>query len=190
MTDPPAADETSLVARSRAGDREAFEELARRTARLVFARIYLETGDPHRAEDLVQETYLSAWRSIRQVEGANGFRPWLMSIAHTTVVDSVRRESRKKRKGGLRASDEALQDVPDRTPQPPDAAAKSDERRRVLSVLRSLPQEYREPLMLRYLMGADYETIGRQLAISNGSLRGLLSRGLAMLRKELKEDVR
>ena len=89
---------------------------------------------------------------------------------------------------GLRASEEGLHDIPDGAPQPSDAAARSDERQRVLSVLRSLPQEYREPLMLRYLMGADYETIGRQLAISNGSLRGLLSRGLAMLRKELKDD--
>ena len=55
-----------------------------------------------------------------------------------------------------------------------------------LSILRSLPHEYRQVLMLRYLAGADYETIARQLALSNGSLRGLLHRGLAMLRREFE----
>jgi RNA polymerase sigma factor (sigma-70 family) len=78
-----------------------------------------------------------------------------------------------------------------------DAAQRNEDRERVLSVLRSLPVEYREPLMLRYIGGVDYDTIGRQLGISNGSLRGMLSRGMAMLRAELtrngsggREDVR
>ena len=89
--------ESALVAASQRGDRLAFEELVRRTARLLFARAYLETGDNHRAEDLVQETLLTAWRSIRQVTDASGFRPWLMSILHTATIDAQRRESRKKR---------------------------------------------------------------------------------------------
>src|SRR6266481_2523247 len=49
-----------LVGRAQRGERAAFEELLRRTSRLVFARLYLETGDTHQAEDLVQETYLLA----------------------------------------------------------------------------------------------------------------------------------
>ena len=91
------ADE-ALVVRSRGGDRAAFEELVRRTARLLYTRAYLETGDVHRAEDLVQETFLIAWRSIRQVKEPGGFRPWLFSVLHSTVIDSVRRENRRKRK--------------------------------------------------------------------------------------------
>ena len=59
--------ELILVRRAREGDVPAFEELVRRTTRLVYSRLYLETGDPHQAEDLVQETYLRAYRSIRQV---------------------------------------------------------------------------------------------------------------------------
>src|SRR5262245_56228113 len=88
-----------LVERSRGGDRAAFEELVRRTARLVFARAYLETGDNLRAEDLTQETFLLAWRSVRKVKDAELFRPWLMSILHRVVVDAARREGRKKRGG-------------------------------------------------------------------------------------------
>ena len=54
--------------------------------------------------------------------------------------------------------------------------------------LKSLPEEYSLPLTLRYIAGADYETIGRQLGLSNGSLRGLLSRGMARLREKLNVD--
>lgn len=173
-----------LVQRSHTGDRAAFEELVRRTARLVFSRVYLEVPNVHRAEDLVQETFLLAWRSIRQVTDPKGFRSWLFSVAHSAVVDSIRRDSRKKR-AGLHAPDSALLAVPDHRDSPPEAAQRTEERARVLAILRSLPEEYRLPLMLRYIAGADYETIGRELGISNGSLRGLLNRGMAMLRTEL-----
>ena len=56
----------------------------------------------------------------------------------------------------------------------------------MLALLRSLPEEYREPLMLRYIAGADYDTIGQQLGLSNGSLRGLLHRGMSPMRSELR----
>jgi len=58
-----------------------------------------------------------------------------------------------------------------------------------LDALRGLPESYRQALSLRYLAGADYETIARQLALSNGSLRGLLHRGLDLLRKRMTEEI-
>jgi DNA-directed RNA polymerase specialized sigma24 family protein len=61
-------------------------------------------------------------------------------------------------------------------------------RQRVLAVLRSLPEEYRLPLTLRYIGGEDYESIGMQLGLTNGSLRGLLHRGLKMLRAKLPAE--
>src|SRR5213596_239153 len=82
----------SLVIRSRRGERAAFEELVRRTARLVFARIYMETSDSHRSEDLVQETFLIAWRKLPGLSDQKTFRAWLNTIAHSVVVDSIRRE--------------------------------------------------------------------------------------------------
>ena len=179
--------EQALISRSRRGDRAAFEELVRRTARLVYARAYLETGDGHRAEDLVQETFLLAWRKIDQVTDPSGFRPWLMSILHSAVVDAARRGGRRKRGGGRPpgAADEMLS-VADGSPTPAESAESREQRERALSVLRSLPEEYRQVLMLRYLAGADYDTIATQLALTNGSLRGLLHRGLALLRKQLE----
>jgi RNA polymerase sigma-70 factor (ECF subfamily) len=175
-----------LVQRSRRGDRAAFEELVRRCARLVFARIYLETGDSHRTEDLVQDTFLHAWKRIGDLEDAKQFRAWLNAIAQRVVVDAARRDSRKKR-GSMRIVPAELSDIADRSERPDERVELQEQRHQALAVLRSMPEEYRLPLMLRYLAGADYDTIARQLALSNGSLRGLLQRGMKMLREQLCE---
>jgi RNA polymerase sigma-70 factor (ECF subfamily) len=179
----------ALVRKSVVGDRASFEELVRRTARLVFSRVFLEVGDVHRAEDLVQETFLVAWRSIKQVTDPTGFRSWLFTIAHSVVVDAARRDSRKKRFSPRpRENADVIGTIAAAEPGPSSAAEKSEEREKVLSVLRSLPEEYREPLMLRYIGGADYQTIGQQLGLTNGSLRGMLNRGLSMLRSRLTQN--
>lgn len=180
--------DTELVRRASDGDRGGFEELVRRTSRLVFARIYLDTGDKHRTEDLVQETYLLAYRSLNKLRSPDGFRPWLLTIAGNVVTDAVRHDLRQKRAAPPRT------DVELRTltggEKPPDETMECDERReQVLAVLRSLPEEYRLPLTMRYITGADYESIGTQLGLTNGSLRGLLHRGLKMLRERMPSDI-
>ncbi|MFL5341376.1 MAG: RNA polymerase sigma factor, partial [Gemmataceae bacterium] len=172
--------EVALVRRAQTGDRAAFDELVRRTSRLVYARLYLDTGDAHAAEDLLQETLLRAFRSVHRLHDADGFRPWLLTIAQNVLLDAARRESRLKRTAPPAEAG---------TAPPADREAQREElRQRVLAVLRSLPEEHRLPLTLRYIAGADYETIGTQLGLTNGSLRGLLHRGLKMLRDRLPAD--
>src|SRR5450432_2722664 len=89
--------ETTLVQRAQRGDQAAFEELVRRTSRLVFARLFLETGDTHHAEDLLQETLLTAYRTITQITQPAKFRGWLLQIAQNIAINAVRRDTRKKR---------------------------------------------------------------------------------------------
>jgi len=179
-------EDVALVRRARDGDRAAFDELVRRTSRLVYARLVLDTGDAHRAEDMLQETLLRAYRAIGQLEDAKQFRPWLLAIAQNVLTDAARRDARLKRAEPPR-SETPLAELP--------AAAQADPQRdelrqQVLDVLRSLPEEYRLPLTLRYIGGADYETISTQLGLTNGSLRGLLHRGLRLLRERLPSELR
>ncbi|MFO0847504.1 MAG: sigma-70 family RNA polymerase sigma factor [Gemmataceae bacterium] len=173
-----------LAERAKAGDRAAFEELVRRTGRLVFARLYLDTGDPHRADDIAQDTYLLAWRQLRTLHDPTGFRPWLLTIAHRAMLDAARRTARRARLAPPAAAG-ALDTVHAAGADPEQAARQEEARRAVLEALRSLPDEYRLPLSLRYLAGADYDAIGTQLGLTNGSLRGLLHRGLKLLRERL-----
>jgi RNA polymerase sigma-70 factor (ECF subfamily) len=176
--------DAELVGRARAGDRAAFDELVRRTSRLVYARLYLETGDAHRTEDLLQETFLLAYRSLNQLARPGDFRLWLSTIAQRALIDAGRRDSRLKRTPPA-ASEMPLASLPSAGPAPEVEAGRRELQRQVLAVLRSLPEEFRVPLTLRYLTGAGAEEIGAQLGLTNGSLRGLLYRGLKMLRDRL-----
>ena len=181
--------EIALVRNARAGDRAAFEELVRRTSRLVFARLYLETGDTHQAEDLLQETLLRAFRSLHELADPRGFRTWLLKIAQNTAIDAARNRLRQKRAAVVHSLNAAHAEVPDKRAQAEASAERGELRGQVLAVLRSLPEEYRLPLTLRYIAGADYETICTQLGLTNGSLRGLLHRGLKLLRTKLPPDL-
>ena len=168
-----------LVRSAQRDDKAAFEELVRRTTRLVFARLYLETGDTHQAEDLLQETFLTAFRNLGQLTEPAKFRSWLLRIAQNRAIDAARRQLRQKQQLDilrLEASPQSLHD-----------SQREDLRQQVLAVLRTLPEEYRLPLTLRYLTGADYETIQVEMGLTNGSLRGLLHRGMNMLRAELRK---
>ncbi|MHB1424645.1 MAG: RNA polymerase sigma factor [Gemmataceae bacterium] len=182
--------EEDLVRKARSGDRSAFEELVRRTSRLVFARLYLETGDVHRTEDLLQETFLTAFRSLSKIAEPRAFRSWLLTIAQNVLTDAIRRDQRQKRAAPTKLGLAALAHVEDKTPPPDEQIARRELRTQVLAVLRSLPEEYRLPLTLRYLAGADYETIQMQMGVTNGSLRGLLHRGLKLLQERLPADLR
>src|SRR5438128_1434328 len=140
------ATEEALVRSAREGDRAAFEELVRRTSRLVFARLYLETGDAHRAEDLLQETLLSAFRSLGHLADPKGFRRWLLKIAQNLVLDAARRDLRQKRAAPPRGDAAALQTLVGKEPSPEDQVAREELRGQVLAILRSLPEEYGLPL--------------------------------------------
>lgn len=182
-----SATEGDLVWRARQGDRGAFEEIVRLTSRLLYARLYLETGDPHQAEDLVQETYLRAYRGIDSLDRPGNLRSWLLNIARNAAIDAARGRARTKRaEPKTNAGRPVERAAPD--PSPAESAESAEQRRRALEVLRSLPEEYRLPLSLRYLAGADYATIERQLGLTNGALRGLLHRGLALMRERMTTE--
>jgi RNA polymerase sigma-70 factor (ECF subfamily) len=101
------------------------------------------------------------------------------------AIDAARRDLRKKRGSATRTNAAVLDRVAGNTPGPDEQAEQRELRERVLAALRSLPDEYRQPLTLRYIAGAEYDTISTELGLTNGSLRGLLYRGLKMLRAKL-----
>jgi RNA polymerase sigma-70 factor, ECF subfamily len=174
-----------LVERAQRGDHAAFEELVRRTSRLIYARLLLDTGNGHQAEDLLQETLLTAFRTIGQLTQPARFRSWLLKIAQNAAIDAARRDARKKRTPEP-AIIKLRQDAMEK--KGPEEQLEQDELRdRLLAVMRELPTEYRLPLTLRYLVGADYDTIQQQMGLTNGSLRGLLHRGMQRLRAEMQK---
>src|SRR3954462_9785312 len=101
----------TLVIDAQRGNRPALEELVRRTSRLVYSRLFLETGDAHQAEDLTQETYLQAVRALKTLQKPGQFRSWLLTIADNVVIDAARNRNRQKRAEPPRAPAEMLNDI-------------------------------------------------------------------------------
>ncbi len=176
------ASDEDLVKSAQAGDVSAFEELVRRTTRLVYARLYLEVGDRHKAEDLVQETFLRAFRAVGQVTEPKGFRSWLMTVAQTVALDHFRHEGRQRRAAPPREDAHVLDRTAGAGPEPAESMERQESREKVRAVLQSLPEDYRLAMTLRYIDGEDYETISMQLGLTNGALRGRLNRGMQMLK--------
>jgi RNA polymerase sigma-70 factor (ECF subfamily) len=181
--------EERLAAEARGGDRDALGELIRATWPAVYAQAFLHVGDRHRAEDVCQEAFLAATRRIASLEEPRGFRAWVLAIAANAAAESARRSAALRRGGGSaeRRLDPAdLSALADARGTAPDRDAEAAERREtVLGILRSLPEEYRLPLTLRHIAGADHADIRGRLGLSDGALRGLLHRGMKLLRQRL-----
>src|SRR5260221_7299934 len=89
------ADDAAEVARARAGDEGAFRALVERHSRAVFRLAYRMTGNEHDAEDVVQETFLKAYRRMAQFESRAQFGSWLHRIAANCAFDLLRARSRR-----------------------------------------------------------------------------------------------
>jgi RNA polymerase sigma-70 factor, ECF subfamily len=171
--DPSA--ELELVRRAQGGDRAAFEDLVRATARLVWASVYGLVKDRVWTEDVVQETFLRAWESIRELKEPGAFRGWLLTIARRLAWRRAELTGREDLVPDVRESP-----APADTPEDPEEA-----REKVQEALARLPERYRIPVTLHFLNGMEYGAISKLTGLANGSLRGLIARGAAKLRAEL-----
>jgi RNA polymerase sigma-70 factor (ECF subfamily) len=106
------------------------------------------------------------------------------------MLDAAKAAGRKKRGSGRVAASMEEGDAAAPGLTPAESAEQKEAREHALRVLEELPEEYRMPLMMRYLGGADYATICGALEISDGALRGLLCRGMAMMRERMGEKVK
>jgi RNA polymerase sigma-70 factor (ECF subfamily) len=94
-------DDAQLLARIRNGALDDFAELIRRHQGRVFAILYRYERDHHRLEDLSQETFIKAWRSLDRFDGRAPFQHWLSKIAVNVALDHLRRERRHRNEVGL-----------------------------------------------------------------------------------------
>lgn len=161
-----------LVAGVRAGDERAFDMLVARYQAPLFRYLRGLVGDHQQAEDLLQETFLRAYRSIGSLHDPSLLRSWLYRIAHNQAISALRR---RRLIGWLPLTFGALPSAP-----APDARAL--EAARVAEALGRVPVQQRAPLLLHLVAGFSYAEIGRLLQISEDSVRMRISRGRAAFR--------
>lgn len=175
----------AAVLRARAGDRNAFREIVEAHSRHVFGVAYRMTGSVQDAEDVVQETFLKAYRSIGRFEGASEVSTWLHRIAANCAVDLLRR---RRGSGPTTGPDtdagpaDSLAD--DRSGPEAQALGSEIDRRMKTSLARLSPME-RVAFTLRHFEGRSITDIARVLGIAPGATKNCVFRAVAKLREDL-----
>jgi RNA polymerase sigma-70 factor (ECF subfamily) len=163
-----------------AGDAEAFRTVYRSVQAPLLRYLEVLVGRED-AEDVASETWGQAVRDLHRFSGdADGFRGWITTIGRHRALDLLRQRSRRVR------ADQDLTgiDVPDSV----DLERRVDEAittEAALAVIRSLPQDQAEAVMLRAVMGLDARTAGHVLGKRPGAVRSATSRGLRTLERAL-----
>ena len=160
------------------GDRDAFEMVIRSTSRNLFAIAYAILQSREEAEDVVQDTFVKAWKSRWRVRDSAKLPAWLSTIARHRARDLAR----KRRPEPLPENFESNEVVEFEGA----ATGKADLDGEVRSALAQLPELHRAAITLRYFEDLDYGTIEQTLGLTNGALRGILGRALGTMRKRLK----
>jgi len=201
-------EDDAVVAAARAGDEAAFAELVRRHERELRVHCYRMLGSFHESEDLVQETFLRAWRRRESFEGRATFRAWLYRIATNACLDHLDRHPRRPRPYGPSPSPTAsaneepppavpwLEPFPDRlldVPAPgeaePDAVVVARESIELayLVAIQHLPPRQRAVLILRDVLGWPATETATLLDGSVASVKSALARARSTVREHLPE---
>jgi RNA polymerase sigma-70 factor (ECF subfamily) len=182
-TDPALA---ALIERARTGDGRAFEELACREERALYRHAARIVGPGPDAEDVVQDAFLSAWRSIRSFEGTS-FRAWLFRIVTNRALDRIRS---RRRRAELPLEPPVDADVAWAEPVAPgpdliEIASGKEALAIVEQALKGVPEEQRAALLLRDVEGFAYEEIALMTNTEIGTVKSRIHRARLAVRNTL-----
>jgi RNA polymerase sigma-70 factor (ECF subfamily) len=183
------ASDLAVVARVRAGDHDAFRHLVERHSRSVFRLAYRLTGREEDADDIVQETFLKAFRQLARFESRSSFATWLYRITVNCSHDLMRQRPRAATRMSLDDPEQA------RSLQLADESAAADPMReltrrqidqRVRAAMSELSAQERSAFVMRHYEGLSIEEIGRVLDLRTSAAKHSIFRAVKKLRRLLE----
>lgn len=171
-----------LLRKAAAGDHQAFHALVDRHAKSLFRTALSLSATRSDAEDLVQETFAGAFKSMARFDGRASVRTWLTRILMRRAADAWR-SGRRMRGSALLEDEDADSAAAGRSPGSSTLAV--DRRLDVRTMLQRLAPEHREVLLLREMQGMSYAEIAKTLAIPQGTVESRLFRAREELRRRL-----
>ena len=180
--------DAAAVAQVRAGETDAFRVLVERHSRSVFRLAFRMTGNEQDAEDLVQETFLRAYRQIGKFDGRATFGTWLYRIAANCSLDLIR--ARKRREVQPAPVDDESHEIAVAVaagePTPDRVAFSGELRQLLVPAMASLSPMERTAFVLRHYEGMGIEEIGSALGVRSGAAKHCVFRAVQKLRRALE----
>jgi RNA polymerase sigma factor (sigma-70 family) len=175
--------DAELVNGTLAGNRDAFAQIVARYQSLICSLTYSATGNLGQSEDLAQETFITAWKHLRQLRERDKLRAWLCGIARNRVNNFLRREGREP----IRKAEplEEISESHSPEPLPADYVISKEESEILWRSLERIPEIYREPLILFYREHQSIETVAANLDLTEDNVKQRLSRGRKMLQEQV-----
>jgi RNA polymerase sigma-70 factor (ECF subfamily) len=185
--------EANLLARLRASDLAAFDELVSHFERPVYSICYRLLNDAEDARDAAQETFLKIYRGLNHFRGDSGLKTWIYRIAINQAMNQQRWWKRRRRDETvsleLSRSDSDMtigHTIEGSNASPEELAIENERERRLMRALAEIKTEYRVALMLREIEELSYEEIAETLEISIGTVKSRIARGREELRRRLR----
>jgi RNA polymerase sigma-70 factor (ECF subfamily) len=184
--------DAAAVALARDGDSDAFRALVERHGRAVYRLAYRITGSPHDAEDVVQETFLRAYRQLARFESRANFGTWVHRIAVNCSIDLIR--ARPHREAGHDGADleqfGAALESTDATGTSPERLMLSTEvQERIGDAMSGLSRMERAAFMLRHLEGRSIDEISQSLGLKTNATKHSIFRAVRKMRAALEPFV-
>lgn len=182
------ASDRELVAIAVNGFDGSFEELVRRYQRPISAYVYRMVGNYESALDLTQEIFIKVYNSLRRYRSEFKFSTWIYKIAHNSAVDHLRRTATREQSLISGTESDTFELPIESSRLTPEQESERKERRgEIESVIRTLPGNYRELIILRHSQDLTYEEIVEVTGLPLGTVKNRLFRAREMMRQQFVE---
>jgi RNA polymerase sigma-70 factor (ECF subfamily) len=184
------------IRKARRGDRDAFRMLVERHGRAVFRLAFRMTGNETDAEDIVQETFLKAWKQIAKFDGRATFGTWVHRICANCALDHIRARKRKQdmqsfsRDESSEPPADPLEQFASQAPSPERLALSSQITAILAPALAELSEMERAAFVLRHYEGFGIEEISAALGVQPGAAKHSVFRAVQKLRRTLEPALR
>jgi RNA polymerase sigma-70 factor, ECF subfamily len=189
------ASDHALLEGTLAGDEDAFAELVSRYRNQITSYIYRMTNDYDGAVDLAQETFMRVYRAAGRYQTTHAFSTYIYRIATNLAISELRKRKRRRLVSltGLLSGGEGQEvrdfDAPDEKPLQDTNLVDAEKRQVIQRAIRTLPEKYRAPLVLRDVEGKSYDEIAQILSTSEGTVKSRINRARNFLRDKMQSYI-
>lgn len=187
------ADDMVLIEEALSGKQASYEKLMKKYYQMIYNLVYRMISRKEDVEDLTQEAFIKAFNSLQNFDKQFAFSTWLFKIATNNAIDYLR----KKKLSTFSIDKEIAADdsdykfeIPDHENKP-DRHIVDDQMKKILNeAIESLPNKYKEVIVLRHKEEKEYEEIAKELKLPLGTVKAHIFRGRELLNKYLKDRIK